>query len=101
MFSKRWRPSKKIRRLSSERGLALWQKYRISIKGRMLLPMIEEWKDMRLPKSIIHALKEEGHRRPKALQMQCIPLMLKLPIFLDSQVGIRCAYPNTVVEDTF
>lgn len=100
MFGRRWRPSKKIRKISAERAAALWHKYRVSIKGRMLMPMIEEWKDMRLPKSVIHALKHEGYRRPKAVQMQCIPLMLLMSLSLDFQVGIYCASRPMAVEET-
>ena len=47
----------------------------ITVDGEDVPPPIASFKDMKFPKSIIHALKEKGISRPTPIQMQGLPAL--------------------------
>nr|XP_042913428.1 probable ATP-dependent RNA helicase DDX41 [Parasteatoda tepidariorum] len=69
----RWRPPRYILALSEKRHQRVRRKYRILVEGDNIIPPIKTFKEMKLPKCILHGLKKKGITKPTPIQMQGLP----------------------------
>jgi DEAD/DEAH box helicase len=71
-----WKPPLKVRRLPEEEHQALRDRYHIITEGHNVPPPILEFRDMRVPASILRTLEQKNIRRPTPIQVQGIPVVL-------------------------
>ncbi len=71
-----WRVPSCIQNLPQSRHDEVRELTGISVDGEDIPPPISSFKDMKFPKSIIHALKEKGISKPTPIQMQGLPALL-------------------------
>jgi ATP-dependent RNA helicase DDX41 len=72
----KWRPKRKYREMTEEENARKRGKYGVIAVGTNIPCLIKSFRSLRLPKSIIQALKEKGIRKPSSLQMQGFPTIL-------------------------
>lgn len=72
-----WRVPRCILNLPEERHVEIREKCGIAVQGEDVPPPIASFKDMKIPKSIIAALKERGITRPSPIQMQGLPALFQ------------------------
>ena len=71
-----WRIPKHIREMPESRHQSIREKYCILVEGEDMPEPIKSFKEMKLPKSIINALKKKGILKPSPIQMQGLPAVL-------------------------
>ena len=70
-----WKVPRCILNLPHERHEEIRRLTGISVEGDDVPPPIASFKDMKLPKFVIHNLKEKGIQKPTPIQMQGLPAL--------------------------
>ncbi|MCO5566115.1 hypothetical protein L7F22_019791 [Adiantum nelumboides] len=68
-----WRAPHFIRKRTEEESVALREKYHILADGKDVPPLIENFRDMKIPPCIIEYLLSKGIKTPTQIQMQGLP----------------------------
>lgn len=71
-----WKPPRFILKRSNEEHDNLRKEYRILVEGEDIPPLCTTFKQMKLPRSLLKAMKARGIQKPSPIQMQGIPAIL-------------------------
>ncbi|WFD33326.1 RNA helicase [Malassezia cuniculi] len=68
-----WTAPRYVLRRSASQNEALRRRYRVSVEGDSIPPIITDFADMKLPGCVVAHLAAHGITRPSAIQMQGLP----------------------------
>lgn len=71
-----WKAPGKVRRLSESQRQGVRDKFHIIVEGSNLPAPVAAFEDMKLPRSILDALRAKGIQKPTPIQMQAHSLLL-------------------------
>jgi ATP-dependent RNA helicase DDX41 len=69
-----WRPPAFIRSRTEEENAALREQHHVLADGRDIVPIITNFRDMKIPKCIVDYLLTKGIKTPTPIQMQGLPV---------------------------
>ena len=69
-----WTPPGFVRKRKPEENDKIRMDLRIDVEGNDVPPPIKHFKDMKLPRALLHALKKKGIKKPSAIQVQGLPV---------------------------
>ena len=69
-----WTPPGFVRSRTAEQNDKIRMDLRIDVEGNNVPPPIKSFKDMKLPRALLRALKKKGIKKPSAIQVQGLPV---------------------------